>query len=92
MLTDTWQTVKVYMLNKDKQWVNQDTRNVIHLHWAAEGHIPASKASWNMVHLRRKWQTTREVKGNPLQYSYLENHISSVKVQKDMTLKDEHLR
>lgn len=45
-----------------------------------------------MVQLRRKWKTTGEVKGNPLQYSYLENHINSVKVQKDMTLKNENLR
>ena len=33
--------------------------------------------------------STREVNGKPLQYSYLENPMNSVKRQKDMTLKDE---
>ena len=33
--------------------------------------------------------STREGNGKPLQYSYLENPLNSVKRQKDRTLKDE---
>ena len=35
---------------------------------------------------------TGEVNGKPLQYSCLENHMNSLKRQKDRTLKDEHPR
>ena len=36
----------------------------------------------------KKW-SIGEGNGKPLQYSYLENHMNSMKRQKDMTLKDE---
>ena len=36
----------------------------------------------------RKW-STGEGNGKPLQYSWLENPMNSMKRQKDMTLKDE---
>ena len=36
--------------------------------------------------------STREGNGKPLQYSYLENPMNSMKRQKDRTLKDELLR
>ena len=36
----------------------------------------------------KKW-STGEGNGKPLQYSFLENPMNSMKSQKDMTLKDE---
>ena len=36
-----------------------------------------------------KMWSTGEVNGKPLQYSCLENSMNSMKMQKDMTLKDE---
>ena len=36
--------------------------------------------------------STGEGNGKPLQYSYLENPMNSMKRQKDRTLKDEHAR
>ena len=43
--------------------------------------------SWWRV-LKKMW-STGEGNGKPLQYSYLENRVNSMKRQKDMTLKDE---
>ena len=43
--------------------------------------------SWWRV-LKKMW-STGEGNGKPLQYSYLENPVNSMKRQKDMTLKDE---
>jgi len=37
----------------------------------------------------RMW-STGERNGKPLQYSYLENHMNSMKRQNDRILKDEH--
>ena len=42
-LTNIQGPVKVCTLNKDQQWDNKDTRNVIQLCAAAEGHVPASQ-------------------------------------------------
>ena len=42
-----------------------------------------------MVESSAKMWSTGEGNGNPLQYSYLENPMSSMKRQKDRTLKDE---
>ena len=42
-----------------------------------------------MVESSDKTWSTGEGNGNPLQYSYLENPINSMKRQKDRTLKDE---
>ena len=44
---------------------------------------------WVMVESSDKTWSTEEGNGKPLQYSCLENPISSMKRQKDMTLKDE---
>ena len=43
-----------------------------------------------MVVSSDKTWSTGEGNGKPLQYSYLENTMNSVKRLKDMTLKDEH--
>ena len=43
--------------------------------------------SWGRV-LKKMW-STGEGNGKPLQYSYLENPMNSMKRQKDMTLEDE---
>ena len=45
-----------------------------------------------MVESSDKTWSTGEGNGKPLQYSCLENPMSSMKRQKDMTLKDELLR
>ena len=45
-----------------------------------------------MVKSFDKMWSTGERNGKPLQYSCLENHMSSMKRQKDKTLKDELLR
>ena len=42
-----------------------------------------------MVESSDKMWSTGERNGKPLQYSYLENPMNSMKRQKDMTLKDE---
>ena len=42
-----------------------------------------------MVESSDKTWSTGEGNGKPLQYSYRENHMNSMKKQKDMTLKDE---
>ena len=42
-LTNIQGPVEVCTLNKDQQWDNKDTRNVIQLCAAAEGHVPASQ-------------------------------------------------
>ena len=42
-----------------------------------------------MVESSEKMWSTGEKKGKPLQYSYLENPMNSMKRQKDMTLEDE---
>ena len=45
-----------------------------------------------MVESPDKTWSTGEGNGKPLQYSYLENPMNSMKRQNDMTLKDEFLR
>ena len=45
-----------------------------------------------MVESSDKIWFTGEGNGRPLQYSCLENHMNSMKRQKDKTLKDEHPR
>ena len=45
-----------------------------------------------MVESSDKMWSTREGNGKPLQYSYLENPMNSMKRQKGRTLKDELLR
>ena len=47
---------------------------------------------WVMVESYDKTWSTGEGNGKPLQYSYLENTMNSMKRQKDKTLKDELLR
>ena len=42
-----------------------------------------------MVEMSNRMWSTGEENGKPLQYSCLENHMNSVKRQKDRTLKDE---
>ena len=42
-----------------------------------------------MVESSAKMRSTGEGNGKPLQYSYLENPMNSMKRQKDRTLKDE---
>ena len=42
-----------------------------------------------MLESSDKTWSTEEGNGKPLQYSYLENPMKSMKRQKDMTLKDE---
>src|SRR5574337_1186800 len=42
-----------------------------------------------MVERSDRMQSTGEGNGKPLQYSCLENHVNSMKRQKDRTLKDE---
>ena len=52
----------------------------------------ATQDRWVMVERSDRMWSTGEGNGKPLQYSYLENPMSSMKRQKDMTLKDELLR
>ena len=53
------QLVKVYTLNKDQQWDNQNARHVIQLCGAAEKDMSLLVRAWqNVVHWRREWQTT----------------------------------
>ena len=51
----------------------------------------ATQDRWVMVESSEK-TSTGEGNGRPLQYSYLENPMISMKRQKDRTLKDELLR
>ena len=52
----------------------------------------ATQDGWVMVESYDKTWSTGEGNGKPLQYSYLENTMNSMKRQKDKTLKDELLR
>ena len=45
-----------------------------------------------MVESSDKTRSTGDGNGKPLQYSCLENLMNSMKMQKDMILKDEHPR
>ena len=49
----------------------------------------ATQDKWVMVESSDKTWSTGEGNGKLLQYSCLENHINSMKRQKDRTLKDE---
>ena len=49
----------------------------------------ASQDRQAMVESSDKMWSTGEANGKPLQYSYLENPLNSMKRQKDKTLKDE---
>ena len=49
----------------------------------------ATQDRWFMVESSDKTWSTGEENDKPLQYSCLENAMSSMKRQKDMTLKDE---
>ena len=49
----------------------------------------ATQDRWVMVESSDKMWLTGEGNGKPLQYSYLENPMNSMKNQKDRTLKDE---
>ena len=49
----------------------------------------ATQDRWVMVESSDKTWSTGEGHGKPLQYSYLENPMNSMKRQKDRTLKDE---
>ena len=55
-------------------------------------HRAATQDDWVMVESSDKMWSTGEGNGKPLQYSYLENPMNSMKRQKDRTLKDEILR
>ena len=52
----------------------------------------ATKDRWVIVESSDKTWSTEEGNGKPLQYSFLENPMNSMKRQKDKTLKDEHPR
>ena len=49
----------------------------------------ATQDGWIMVERFDRMWSTGEGNGKPLQYSYLENPMNSMKRQKDRTLKDE---
>ena len=49
----------------------------------------ATQDGWVMVESSDKMWFTREGNGKPLQYSYLENPMNSMKRQRGRTLKDE---
>ena len=49
----------------------------------------ANQYGWVMLEISGKMWSTGEGNGKILQYSYLENHMNSMKRQKDRTLKDE---
>ena len=49
----------------------------------------ATRDGWGMVESSDKTWSTGEGNGKPLQCSCLENHMNSMKRQKDTTLKDE---
>ena len=52
----------------------------------------ATQDGWVMMESSDKMCSTGEGNGKPLQYSCLENPMSSIRRQKDMTLKDELFR
>ena len=52
----------------------------------------ATQDRWVMVERSDRMRSTGEGNGKPLQYSCLENPMSSMKRQKDRTLKDELAR
>ena len=49
----------------------------------------ATQDGWVMVESANKTWSTGKGNGKPLQYSYLEKPMHSIKRQKDMTLEDE---
>ena len=49
----------------------------------------ATQDGWVMVENSDEMWSTGEGNGKLLQYSFLENTMNSMKMQKDMTLKDE---
>jgi len=49
----------------------------------------ATQDAWVMVESFDKTWSTGERNGKPLQYSWLENPMNSIKRQKDRTLEDE---
>ena len=49
----------------------------------------ANQDGWVIVERSDRMWPTREGNGKPLQYSYIENPMNSMKRQKDRTLKDE---
>ena len=49
----------------------------------------ATQYAWVMVERSDRMWSTGEGNGKLLQYSFLENTMNSMKMQKDMTLKDE---
>ena len=51
----------------------------------------ATRDGWVMVESSDKTWSTREGNGKPLQHSFLENPMNSIKRQKDRTLKSELL-
>ena len=52
----------------------------------------ATQDRWVMVERSYRMWSTGEGNGKPLQCSYLESHMNSMKKQKDRTLKDEFPR
>ena len=52
----------------------------------------ATQDGWDMLQSSDKTWSTGEGNGKPLQYSFLENLMNSMKRQKDRALKDELLR
>ena len=52
----------------------------------------ATQDRWVMVKSSDRMWSTGEGNGKPLQYSFLENPMNSMKRQKDRMLKDEHPR
>ena len=52
----------------------------------------ATQDGWVILESSYKMRSTGEGNGKPLQYSYLENSMSSMKRQEDRALKDEHPR
>ena len=52
-------------------------------------HVMEGHRRWIMVESSDKTWSTAEGDGKPLHYSCFENPMNSIKVQKDMTMKDE---
>ena len=71
--------MKVYMLNKDQQWENQGMTS---------SYVELLKGMSLLVRFDKMW-STRKGNDKPLQHFCLENPMSSMKRQKDMTLKDD---
>ena len=88
-----------YHLSLDGQNENQNHRRLIILiTWTTALSNPmklwamsyrTTKDEWVMVESFDKMWSTGEGNGKPLQYSWLENPMNSMKRQKDRTLKDE---